>query len=251
MPYPIVHPTPPAAPAPTTPTRPRAFVGEWRIALQALRLAVALPRLLRRRAVRPATVLLVPGWRAPQLTMAPLRWYLRRLGHDARHWGLGRNRGRPGRDTERLIPRVEALAADQGPVALIGWSLGGVIARETARAAPAPVRQVVTYGTPVVGGPTFTVGAASWGPRRSAEISRQIEEIERAAPLRVPVTAIFSRRDTIVSWPACIDRRNPQVVHVEVGSSHIGMDLDPDAWTAIADALDRPADQQQPIDSPP
>jgi pimeloyl-ACP methyl ester carboxylesterase len=183
-------------------------------------------------------VLLIPGWKAPEATMGPLRRYLAWLGHDARHWGLGRNRGRPEADTELLAERVEALARKASrPVALVGWSLGGVIARETARLVPRSVSQVITYGSPVVGGPTHTVAASRWGREASERASRRIAALDLETPLRLPVTAIFSRSDELVSWPSCIDRVSPEVRHFEVWSTHVGMGVDPAVWTVIARRL--------------
>jgi pimeloyl-ACP methyl ester carboxylesterase len=155
--------------------------------------------------------------------MVPLRSFLRHLGHDARDWELGVNEGRPERDAPRLAAQVERLASAAGrPVALIGWSLGGTVAREAARQAAAVTTQVITYGTPVVGGPTHTIGARSYGPQESARISALLEEHHAASPISVPITAIFTRRDGIVSWRACIDRASPEVRHVEVSSTLSG-----------------------------
>ncbi len=101
--------------------------------------------------------------------MAPLRSYLRRLGHEARGWGLGVNTGYPERDSEILAGQVAAQHEQTGrKVALVGWSLGGVIARETARTVPHAVSRVITYGTPAIGGPTYTLGAQAFGPSESA-----------------------------------------------------------------------------------
>jgi pimeloyl-ACP methyl ester carboxylesterase len=181
---------------------------------------------------------LVPGWRAPPASMIPLRNFLRFLGHDARDWELGVNEGRPERDAPRLAEQVNRIASAAGrPVTLVGWSLGGTVARETARQAPAAIAQVITYGTPVVGGPTHTIGARSYGPEESARISALLEELDAAAPISVPITAIYTRRDGIVSWRACIDRTSPEVRHVEVSSTHISMGFDPDVWRVIADRL--------------
>lgn len=84
-----------------------------------------------------------------------MRAYLRALGYDTRGWGLGTNTGDPRLDVERLARIVLRLADDTGsPVSLVGWSLGGVIAREVARREPDAVRRVINYGTPVVGGPS-------------------------------------------------------------------------------------------------
>ena len=229
---------PPEAPPPVPPTQSGGLLGEWRIPLQIVRLGVAAPRLGGLRAEVAEPVVLIPGWKAPEATMTPLRRYLRWLGHHARHWGLGTNEGRPQRDTRRLLPVVKDLASRSGrSVTLVGWSLGGAIARELAREIPEHVAQVVTYGAPVVGGPSYTIGASQWGEDECARIAALVRARERDRPLRVPVAAIFSRGDRIVSWPACIDRISPDVVHYEVRSSHVGMGLDPDVWSIVAQRL--------------
>jgi pimeloyl-ACP methyl ester carboxylesterase len=233
---------PPSAPAPSGPPR-RGLRGEWRVGLEVARLVASTPTLRRAPRGEGTPVVLVPGWRAPPASMIPLRNYLRFLGHDARDWELGVNVGRPERDAPRLAEQVERIASVGGrPVTLVGWSLGGTIARETARQAPAAIAQVITYGTPVVGGPTHTIGARSYGPEESARISALIEELDAASPISVPITAIYTRRDGIVSWRACIDRTSPEVRHVEVSSTHISMGFDPDVWRVIADRLAPTAD---------
>ncbi len=230
-------------PRPTGPPSTRTRNGEVAALVQGPRLVLASPRLLRApRAPRgaPAPVVVdIPGWQAPELSGAPLRAFLKRLGYDARGWGFGINRGDAEADKDRLAAKVAEWADRHGPVHLVGWSLGGVIAREVARDLPDAVAQVVTYGTPVVGGPTHTVVARSYGAAECERITEISERHDRANPLRVPVTAIFSRRDGIVSWQACIDRVTADVEHVEVGSTHLGMGIDPDVWLTVASRLAR------------
>lgn len=180
----------------------------------------------------------IPGWLAPESSCVALRAYLRWLGYDARPWGFGVNRGDPERDAKRLASRIVKWSDDRpGRVSLVGWSLGGVIAREVARALPQEVRRVVTYGTPVVGGPTHTVGAETWSADERARITAVIERVDASNPIRSPIAAIFSKRDGIVDWRACIDRSSIDVGHVEVTSPHLGLGIDPDVWTVTADRL--------------
>lgn len=172
--------------------------------------------------------------------MAPIRVYLRWLGYDARTWGLGTNLGDPERDAERMAESVATLAEEAGrPVALVGWSLGGVIAREVAREVPEHVSRVITYGTPVVGGPAHTVAVRSWEPGTGERVDRMIDELNATAPIRSPITAIFTRGDGVVAWQACIDRTTPGVEHVEVASTHLGLGIDPDVWETVARTLAR------------
>lgn len=206
--------------------------------------ALRLPGAARRLADLPRgdghVVIDLPGWKAPEVSGAPLRRYLRFLGYDARPWGLGVNTGNPARDAEILSGTVVRLAEEHGPVSLVGWSLGGVVAREVARENPHAVRRLITYGTPVIGGPTFTVGADAYGVAECARITRLTEELDRTRPITVPVTTIFTRRDGAVAWQACLDHASSDVEHVQVASTHLGLGVDPDVWEVVATRLAMP-----------
>lgn len=211
-------------------------LGELGSGLDALRLAGALPRLAGAPRGDGHLVVDIPGWRAPELSGAPLRAYLRRLGYDARGWGFGTNTGDPRRDVERLSARVlELVDASGAPASLVGWSLGGVIAREVARRHPDAVRRVITYGTPVAG-PAHTTVARFFGEGPS-DVEAVTRRLDAESPIRVPLTIMYSRRDGIVSWQACLDHASPRAEHVEVASRHIGMGVDPDVWAVVADRL--------------
>jgi pimeloyl-ACP methyl ester carboxylesterase len=223
---------------PAGPPSARGVLGELGSGLAAVRLAGALPRLLTAPRGDGHLVVDIPGWKAPELSGAPLRAYLRTMGYDARGWGFGTNTGDPRRDVERLAQRVLELADEAGSaVSLVGWSLGGVIAREVARRHPQAVRRVITYGTPVVGGPAYTAVARAYGPHAGATARAVVRRLDAESPIRAPLTVVFSRRDGIVSWQACIDRSSPRVEHVEVSSTHLGMGVDPDVWGLVADRL--------------
>ncbi|MCZ2839591.1 esterase/lipase family protein [Modestobacter sp. VKM Ac-2985] len=206
-----------------------------------LRLPGALPRLAGAPRGDGHVVVDVPGWRAPEVVGLPQRRYLRLLGYDARGWGLGVNTGRPERDAELLSGEVLRLAETSGrPVSLLGWSLGGLIVREVARRHPEVVRRVVTYGTPVVGGPSWTAGASAWSPEETARIAALIAQLDQEQPIQVPLTAVYTRRDAIVSPAACIDLASPQAEHVRVRSTHLGLVADPDVWSVVAHRLALP-----------
>jgi pimeloyl-ACP methyl ester carboxylesterase len=200
---------------------------------------LALPRLPRFSRGHGEPVLLLPGFGAGDASNAVLNAMLRYLGYRVYGWGLGVNRG----NVEALLPQVEARVRaihDQTglPVRLIGWSLGGVLAREVARDAPELVDRVVTMGTPVVGGPKYTrVGAAYRAAGYDVdEIERKIE-IRHEVPIRVPVTAIYCKADGIVDWRACIDRRTPGLEHVEVRATHFSLGFDPKVLEIVAERL--------------
>jgi pimeloyl-ACP methyl ester carboxylesterase len=236
-------PWPDGAPPPELPARPPSLVVA--IARQALVLH-ELVRLARVRdpdppeaATESPTVVALPGMGVGDGTTAPLRRFLRRRGFDARGWGLGRHRPEADETLRRFLPRLEALAVQTGgPVALIGWSLGGVVAREAARLRPDLVRSVATLGTPVVGGLRHTAIAGlfrlqGWD---LVDIERRVAAARRV-PIRVPLTAIWSRRDGIVAWQACVDLATPGAVNLEARSCHWALGLDPDVLAALATHL--------------
>ena len=204
---------------PAGPPSTWASVGELTSPLAAARLVGAVPRLARAPRGDGHLVVDIPGWRAPELSGAPLRRYLRHLGYDARGWGFGTNTGNPRRDVERLS--------------------ASVIAREVARRHPEAVRRVITYGTPVAGGAAYTsvARASGRGSRVDAGAERVTRTLDARSPIAVPLTVVFSRRDGVVAWQACIDRATPGVEHVEVSSTHIGMGVDPDVWAVVAERL--------------
>ncbi len=96
---------------------------------------------------------------------------------------------------------------------------------------------MITYGSPIIGGPSHTLAASSYGREECERIAAIAARTEAEDPLRVPVTAIYTRRDGVVDWRACIDRGSPGVDHVEVRSTHLTLGLDPDVWWTVASAL--------------
>lgn len=206
------------------------------------RLAAALPRLSRAPRGEGRPVLVFPGYGADDASTLPLRGYLRAIGHDARGWGLGSNVGDVPAMFERATIAVRELVAQLAePVSLVGWSLGGYIAREVAREAPEAVRRVVTLGSPIAGGPKYTQLAPLY--RLRGEDVDAIEEEIRArenTPLRVPVTALYSKFDGIVAWQACVDGVEAVTENVEVRTTHLGFGVSPEVFGIVADRLARP-----------
>lgn len=228
----------------TTPLAPPPPTGLLREALGAFelpRLLLRLPELARLPRGRGETLLVLPGYGAGDASTAVLRSTLRWLGYRASGWGLGRNTGAVPELMPRVLRRVEAAAAG-GPVGLVGWSLGGYLAREAARDRPDLVRRVVTLGSPVVGGPKYTAVAEMYR-RRGVDLDAVEAEVEArsARALTTPVTAIYSRSDGVVAWRACIDHHSPNVDHVEVATTHLGLGFSADVVAAIAHGLARDA----------
>jgi pimeloyl-ACP methyl ester carboxylesterase len=220
------------------PSRTALLSEVWGL-LELPRLLVRFPHLARQPRGRGQRVLVVPGYGAGDASTAVLRAYVRFLGYQPHGWGLGRNHG----DVPVLLPRVaerlEALSREEGaPIGLIGWSLGGYLAREAARERPRAARQVITLGSPVVGGPKYTTVAEAY---RRRGIDLDAIEAEVAArnrqPLETPVTAVYSRSDGVVAWQACIDRLAPNVEHVEVATTHLGLGFSAEVFQIISERL--------------
>ncbi len=187
--------------------------------------------------------MVVPGFGADDLAVLLLTRRLRALGYDAISWGLGRNTGNLKKLQPLLVERVRRFADSRGArVRLVGWSLGGAMSRDVAREHPELVAQLITLGSPVVGGAKFTAVGRSYR-KRGLDLDRMAQMAdarETAKQISVPVTALYDRHDGIVNWGACIDRHNRHVKHVEVRCSHLGMVVDRTVFGIIANALAQP-----------
>jgi pimeloyl-ACP methyl ester carboxylesterase len=184
-------------------------------------------------------VLVMPGFLAPELSTAPLRSFLRGLCYDARSSHLGVNLGPSPKVSETLRRRLAHLAERHGrKVSLVGWSLGGIYARELARAHPALVRMVITMGTPFAD--ISATHAARLIPLRpDGKPLHEAHELRAALrrPLEVPTTSIYSRTDGIVHWQSCLQEEGPRRENVEVHCSHTGMGFHAEALGVVADRL--------------
>ncbi len=214
---------------------------EVRAPLESLTLGPAAPWLLTMPRGNGRKVMLVPGFLASDLSTWPVRRYLDFLGYTSLPWSLGRNGGQPEKDARLLLKHIKGTLEQDETITLIGWSLGGVITREVARLAPETVREVITYGTPLEGGPKYTSTAELYAGRRGIDLNAFEEYIHsvNAKGIEQPLTVIYSKSDGIVGWRAALDRYNPQARHVRVPGSHIGLGTNPLVWRAIAKALHR------------
>jgi pimeloyl-ACP methyl ester carboxylesterase len=210
----------------------------------------ALPWLMRAPKGDGHGVLVLPGLLATDGSTRPLRAFLARLGYDVRGWQLGRNIGPTEALVQAMRSAVRDLVEDTGtPISLVGWSLGGIYARELAREQPGLVRRVITLGSPFrLAGPA---------PGRIGRTGR-----ERVNPwgapaggggssvLPVPSSAVFSRRDGIVAWPTCTEQPSEGHENIEVRCAHLGFGVDPATLWAVADRLAQPAGTHVPFRAP-
>jgi hypothetical protein len=200
-------------------------------------------------------VLVLPGLLASDLSTALLRRFLRWLGYDVRGWDLGRNLGPTDAVLDGLPLTLAGLAERTGrPVSVLGWSLGGIYARELARKNPGQVRGVITLGSPFALTHPRQSRADGAYRRRGylhAGGGRVPTRHQVAQPISVPSTAVYSRRDGIVSWQACVEPETAVHENVEVRCGHLGFGTDPATLWLIADRLAAPAGQWRRFSPPP
>jgi pimeloyl-ACP methyl ester carboxylesterase len=197
-------------------------------------------------------VVLIPGFLADDRSTWPLRQFLSFLGYGARGWGLGRNEGDPEAAAAAFIERLESLREEGQQLTLIGWSLGGVVARLVAMQRPDAVREVITLGTPVEGGPKYTSAGEFYAKKRGIDLDAFEQHVHalNEEGIEVPLTVVYSRTDAIVSWRAAIDRYNPHAKHVEVRGSHVGLGFNADVWRIIARVLHASGDMTATASTP-
>lgn len=226
------------APRDTPPPSKLLLAMEGRAAFELMAGLAARPWLDRLEPGDGHTVIVFPGLGASDLSTLPLRRFLTRQGYDVQRWGQGLNLGpRHGvLDACRALVRHHA-ARSARPVTLIGWSLGGVYARELAKEMPESVRCVITLGSPFSGPPQAT-NAWRFFEMVSGQSAHQHELIDQLhLPPPVPTTSIFSRTDGVVAWQCSLNEPGELAENIEVQASHLGMAANPVAQVAIADRL--------------
>jgi pimeloyl-ACP methyl ester carboxylesterase len=187
-------------------------------------------------------VLVLPGFMASDRSTAHLREVLQRLGYAAHGWELGRNLGVVPNLRQALRTRLASLHDESAQkVSLVGWSLGGVLARDLALAMPEKVRRVVTLGSPFSGDLTASNVNALYNtvtPNRERVRPDASTLARLAGDLGVPATAIYSRTDGIVNWRTCLLTPNHHAENIEIlGASHLALGFNPAAVWAVADRL--------------
>ncbi len=193
-------------------------------------------------------VLVLPGLTAGDSSTLLLRRFMRSRGYAASGWGQGLNLGLRQGVMERAHDRLRELYAEHGrTVSLIGWSLGGLYARELAKLSPEFVRLVITLGSPFTGHPRDT---NAWRLYEFAS-GHRIDSHDFHGPLRaappVPTTSIWSPTDGVVSWRCSVETRRELAENIVVASSHLGLGAHPATLYAIADRLAEPEGHWEPF----
>jgi pimeloyl-ACP methyl ester carboxylesterase len=237
---------------PIAPPRRGLLLLEGRALLELAALLSTYPFLRRAPRGDGHPVIVFPGFMASDFSTRALRRFLRDLGYATHGWNLGRNLGPTPEVTARMVERFDDIRARYGRrVSLVGWSLGGIYARELARRSPDDVRQVITLASPfrdvdATNVPSFLREIARRRPLPDEAAHRRVLH----APLPMPTTAIYSRTDGIAAWQSCCVDEGPLSQNIEVASSHLGIGHHPVALLTIADRLAQPEGGWERFDAP-
>ncbi|QUS41672.1 alpha/beta hydrolase [Tardiphaga alba] len=196
-------------------------------------------------------VLVLPGLVASDTSTGALRTFLKGRGYAVSGWKQGRNLGLRDGVQDSMVELLTQMHETHGrKVSLVGWSLGGLYARQLAKMMPEKVRSVITLGSPFAGHPKST---NAWRVYEFASGKRAEDTDEHfggalASPPPVPTTAIFSRTDGVCAWQSCVEKQGVQAESIEVESSHCGMGHHPAVVYAVAERLAQKEGQWAPFD---
>lgn len=185
-------------------------------------------------------VLILPGFMATDLSTMPLRSYIHKIGYKVYGWGEGRNYAQV-EYIDLMQRRLELIYQRHGePVSVIGWSLGGIYARELAKRDPEMVRQVIVMGTPLRG--ITEANNAQWlyellKKGKYTEVADQAILEDIPTPAEVPTTSIYSKEDGVVPWQLCLEDESDIHQNVQVRGSHLGLGVNPLVLQIIKDRL--------------
>ncbi|WP_120717662.1 esterase/lipase family protein [Tsuneonella amylolytica] len=215
----------------------RRFIGELSVVAEPFR------RVLRKhpqvKAARPRTVMLLPGFATHPVRMRYMARRLEAAGHTVKRWGLGFNWGPSEDNVAVLEDRLESLAERHGgPVHLVGWSLGGLFAREIAKRRPHAVAKVVTMGSPFSYSPRANNVWRAYHFVTGHRVEEPPMEIELAGKPPCETVALWSPRDGIVHPRAASGRPGERDRAVALRCTHMGFAWDPQSISAVLRELD-------------
>lgn len=192
-------------------------------------------------------ILVIPGIITSDSSTKALRSFLDKLGYTSYPWGLGVNMGEYDKHLPALENTIAKINEKHGnQVTLIGWSLGGIYARELGKSCPSQIKEIITLGSPFSG--IEVPNRATWLFNLMLKVRKQpppdpswIRTIHEPAPVKT--TAIYSRQDGIVPWEACKEK-HCDLTHrnIEVRGSHTGLGYNKDVFVLVEKILDKQND---------
>lgn len=196
-------------------------------------------------------VLVLPGFMASDGSTAPLRSLLCDLGYACGGWELGRNVHVDDARVEAMAAKVEAMYAETGrKISIVGWSLGGVFARELAKMMPEMVRLVISLGSPISDDRNHTNARRlfEWLNGETPEPVRngRFMGLDEAPP--VPTTSILTKSDGVVHWRGSVQKPQQDTENIEVFASHLGLGVNPAVIYAVTDRLAQAEGEWKPFE---
>lgn len=186
-------------------------------------------------------VLVLPGLGAGNISTKLLRVFLKELGYESYGWELGTNKGMLDGTIDSIAKQIQQIQIKHGrKVSVIGQSLGGIFAREVAKAVPDLVRQVITLGSPFTGSIDATNAQFAYTILKGSKVTDKEREFFQTVKVKppVPTTSVYSKADGVVAWECSIETNTDKSENIElVGASHIGMASSPSALYLIAHRL--------------
>lgn len=196
-------------------------------------------------------VIALPGFVASDRSTQPMRRLLSDLGYSTYGWGLGRNLKFNDQRESEMRDLLRTVHAREGKkVTLIGWSLGGVFAREMAKHNPDAVRSVISLGSPISGDMDQTSARRLYEFMNGAptkEMQHRLSTLSEAPP--VPTTSVYSKSDGIVSWRGSMQKPGGQTENIRVPASHTGLGVNPLVMKILADRLAQPEGAWAPFEA--
>lgn len=196
-------------------------------------------------------VIALPGFVASDRSTQPMRRLLADLGYSTYGWGLGRNLKFNDQRESEMRDLLKTVHAREGKkVTLIGWSLGGVFAREMAKHNPDAVRSVISLGSPISGDMDQTSAKRLYEYMNGApskEMQERLATLSDAPP--VPTTSVYSKTDGIVAWRGSIQKPGGQTENIRVPASHTGLGVNPLVMNILADRLAQPEGDWSPFEA--
>ena len=204
--------------------------------LRLLRPPLALPR-----TEQPRVVMLLPGFGTHPLRMRYMAKRLEAAGHKVKRWGLGFNLGPTEKNFALVEQRVRQIRARYGQdVVLVGWSLGGLFAREVAKRCPELIAKVVTMGTPFSGSLYANNAWRAYQLITGHSIEQPPVEAQVAVKPPVETVALWSPRDGVIAPRSACGRPGERDRAVALRCTHLGFAHSAEAIRAVARELERP-----------
>ncbi|BDI61658.1 esterase/lipase family protein [Qipengyuania nanhaisediminis] len=188
----------------------------------------------------PSVVLVLPGFGAHPERMRYLARQIERAGHKAKRWGLGCNWGASASTIDRLEDRLDELCARYDrPIVLLGWSLGGLFARELARRRPDCIAKVITMGSPFSGSPRANNAWRIYQFIAGHRVTEPPIEADIAAKPPVETVALWSPLDGLIAPRSAAGFPGERDRAIALRCTHMGFSYSPQAIAAILQELER------------